>query len=201
MDDLTAELADPLQRRIHVRNREVRERHPIARSCPSRMEAKVRASVVGLPAFTFTIEAALQLHIQDSVPEPPSSSWVVGGELNKSDRRRHFTTIRLAPRSPDARWDRVAARGADHSSARSNLKGSRRPPCQPLLMVRGSRSNHSLRITVRVDSYNAPSAQETGRTWRKSGASSENPPRRPRGVTWRPRTLLRYRRHPRSPQP
>jgi len=62
------------------------------------VEAEGRASAVGLPAFTFTLEAALELHVQDSVPEPPSPGWVVGGELHQSERRGHFTTIRLAGR-------------------------------------------------------------------------------------------------------
>jgi hypothetical protein len=86
VDDLTAELADPLKRCIHVRNRKVRERHLITRACPSRVEAKGSASAVGLPAFTLTFEAALELHVQDPVPEPPGPSGVVGGEFHESDR-------------------------------------------------------------------------------------------------------------------
>jgi hypothetical protein len=106
VDDLTAKLADPFQRHIHVRNRKVWERQPIAGPCPSGVQAKGRTSAVGLPAFTFIIEAVLELHVQDPVPEPSSSSRVVGGELHESDRRGHLTTIRLAGSSPDTGFRR-----------------------------------------------------------------------------------------------
>jgi hypothetical protein len=109
VDDLTAEIADPLKRRIHVRNRKVRERHLIARACPSWVEAKGRASAVGLPAFTFTFEAALELYVQDPIPEPPGPSGVIGGELHESDRRGHFTTIRLGRAHPRHAVDRAEA--------------------------------------------------------------------------------------------
>jgi len=98
VDDLTAELADPLQRRVHVRNREIRERHPIAGARPPRVEAERGASPVGLPAFTFTLDAALKLHVQERAPEPASPGRVVGGELHESKQRGHATTI--APAYP-----------------------------------------------------------------------------------------------------
>jgi hypothetical protein len=93
VDDFTAELANPLQRRVHVRNREIRERYPITGACPPRVEAECGASPVGLPAFTFTLDAALKLHVQEPTPEPASPGRVVGGKLHESKRRGHATTI------------------------------------------------------------------------------------------------------------
>jgi hypothetical protein len=98
VDDLTAEVADPLQRRVHVWNGEIRERHPIAGARPSRMEAERGTSPVSLPPFPFTLVAALKLHVQEPVPEPAGPSRVVGGELDESERRSHATTIA----SPDS---------------------------------------------------------------------------------------------------
>ncbi|MEX2101106.1 MAG: hypothetical protein WEA54_01095, partial [Actinomycetota bacterium] len=93
VDDLTAELADALQRRVHVQNREIWERDPVAGPRPPLVEAERGASPVSLPAFTFTPGAVLELHVQELTPEPASPGRVVGRELHESKRRGHVTTI------------------------------------------------------------------------------------------------------------
>jgi hypothetical protein len=93
MDDLTPELANPLQGGVHVRNREIRERHPIAGASPPRVETERGTSPAGLPPFAFTLDPALELHVQESAPEPASPGRVVGGKLHESKVRGHATTI------------------------------------------------------------------------------------------------------------
>ena len=93
VDDLTAQLADPSQRRVHVRNREIRERHPIAGARSPGVEAERGASPVGLPAFTLALDAVLKLHFQEPAPENASPGRVVGGEFHKSKKRGHALTI------------------------------------------------------------------------------------------------------------
>ena len=59
MDDLSAELANPLQRGVHVGNRKVRERHPITGARSTWVEAEGGTSRMGLPAFALTLGASV----------------------------------------------------------------------------------------------------------------------------------------------
>jgi hypothetical protein len=86
VDDLPAERANPLQGRRHVRNREIWERHPISGPRPSRMKADRGTLPAGLPAFTFTLDAAVELHVQEPAPEPASSGRIVRRKLHESER-------------------------------------------------------------------------------------------------------------------
>ena len=86
VDDLPAERANLLQGRRHVRNREIWERHPISGPRPSRMKADRGTLPACLPAFTFTLDAAVELHVQEPAPEPASSGRIVGRKLHESER-------------------------------------------------------------------------------------------------------------------
>jgi hypothetical protein len=97
MDDLSTEIANPLQRRVHVGNREVRERHPIAGARSTRVEAQGGTFRMGLPAFAFTLGTSLELHVQEPAPESASPGRIVGGELHESERQGHPTTIPARP--------------------------------------------------------------------------------------------------------
>jgi hypothetical protein len=86
MDDLAAELADLLQRRIHVRDGEIRERHSITRARSAGVEAERGTIPVGLPAFPFIRLAPCEIHAQEPAPEPSSPGRIIGGELHEPDR-------------------------------------------------------------------------------------------------------------------
>jgi hypothetical protein len=93
MDHLSAELPNPLQPGVHVRNGEVRERHSIARARSPRMEAEGRAACVCLPSLALVLDAALELYFEKPGPEPASPGEVVGGELHEAQGQGHATTI------------------------------------------------------------------------------------------------------------
>jgi hypothetical protein len=93
MDDLTAKLAHPLERDVHVRNGEVRERHAIARARSPRMETESGISFVCLPALAFATGPALELDVQEPAPEPASPGGVVRRELHEAQREDHASTI------------------------------------------------------------------------------------------------------------
>lgn len=71
------------------------------------MEAECGASSVRLPSLPFTLGAALELDVEEAVPESASSRGVVGGELHESEGQRHAThdspseLIGLSPVDPE----------------------------------------------------------------------------------------------------
>ena len=93
VNDLSAELADPVQRDLHVRNGEIRERYTVARSRAPRVQAERRTVSAGLPAFSFDGATFRELDTQDPRPETARPGRLIGGELHEADRGRHPVTI------------------------------------------------------------------------------------------------------------
>src|SRR3989442_6443414 len=69
VDDLSAELADPIQRRFHVRDGEVRERHPVPRARSPRVQAQRGTVSAGLPPVPLAVGTVLELHPQQHGPK------------------------------------------------------------------------------------------------------------------------------------
>ena len=86
MDDLAPERTDPLERGIHIRNGEVGERHPIAGSRSSLVEAERRVAAVGLPTLALTLATVLEFDLQEFAPERTGSFGIIRRELDESDR-------------------------------------------------------------------------------------------------------------------
>jgi hypothetical protein len=84
VDDLAPERTDALKRGVHIRDGEVRERHPIAGPRPSLVEAE-RGVAVGLPAFALTLATILEFDLQEFAPESTGSFGIIGRELDESD--------------------------------------------------------------------------------------------------------------------
>src|SRR5712692_7443160 len=93
VDDLSSELADPIQRRFHVRDGKVRERHPVPRARSPRVQAQRGTVSARLPPVPLAVGTALQLHPQEPGPKAARPGRLVGGELHESDRRRHPATV------------------------------------------------------------------------------------------------------------
>ncbi len=85
MDDLAAERTDALERGVHVRDGEVGERHPIAGTGPSLVEAECGVSAVGLPAFALTLVTIPEFNLQEFAPEATGSFGIISRELDESD--------------------------------------------------------------------------------------------------------------------
>jgi hypothetical protein len=86
MDDLAAERTDALECGLHVRDGEVGERDPIARTGPSLVEAECCVSAVGLPAFALTPVTIPEVNLQEFAPEASGSFGIISRELDQSDR-------------------------------------------------------------------------------------------------------------------
>jgi hypothetical protein len=93
VNDLSAELADPVQRRLHVRDGEVWERYPVAGSGAPRVQAERGTGSAGLPAFPFVGCTFPELDTQEPGPKAVRPGHLVGRELHESDRGRHPATI------------------------------------------------------------------------------------------------------------
>jgi lipoprotein-anchoring transpeptidase ErfK/SrfK len=95
VDDLSTELADPLERDVHARNGEIRERHAVAGTRSTRMEAEGGISSVRLPSLPFALDSALQLDVEEAVPEAASTDGVVRGKLHQAQEQAH--AIKIVP--------------------------------------------------------------------------------------------------------
>jgi hypothetical protein len=85
VDDLAPERTDALERGVHVRDREVGERNPIAGARPSLVEAQCGVSAVGLPAFALTLATIPEFDLQELAPESTGAFGIISRELDESD--------------------------------------------------------------------------------------------------------------------
>jgi hypothetical protein len=89
MDHASPEYSDPLERGVHIRDGEVRQRSRVARTGTTFVNAQRRSAAVALPTATFGFSALGELHAEQARPEPKRAIGVVSRELDQAKRSIH----------------------------------------------------------------------------------------------------------------
>jgi hypothetical protein len=82
MDHASAQPSDLLERGLHVRDGEVRERGRVARTGTTFVNAERRTPAVGLPAATFGVATLGEIDAEQARPEPKRAIGIISRELD-----------------------------------------------------------------------------------------------------------------------
>ena len=82
MDDASPEPLDLLERGLHIRNGEVRQRGRVARTDTTFVNAKRRTPGVGLPTATFGLAPRGELDAEQPRPEAKRAIGIISRELD-----------------------------------------------------------------------------------------------------------------------
>jgi len=86
MHDAATELADPRERCFEVCHLEVRERHGVAGTTATGMNAKCRPGGWALPATALVRGPWREIEAEDAAPKAQSAIGVVSGKLDQRER-------------------------------------------------------------------------------------------------------------------
>ena len=81
MNHASPQPPDPLERCLHIGDREVRQRGRVARTGTTLMNAE-RGTAVGLPAATFGLAPLSELNAEQARPEPKPAIGIISRELD-----------------------------------------------------------------------------------------------------------------------
>jgi hypothetical protein len=89
MDHASTEASDLLERGVHIRDGEVRQRGRIARTRTAFVNAQRRIPAVGLPAATFGLIALGERDAEQPRPEPQRAIGIISRKLDQPERSVH----------------------------------------------------------------------------------------------------------------
>ena len=94
MDHASPKPPDLLERSLHIRNAEVRQRGRVTRTGTTFVNAERRTHAMGLPATTFGLATLCEVDAEQPRPEAKRAIGIISRELDQAERSVHVADVK-----------------------------------------------------------------------------------------------------------